>query len=95
VRTDAEGRCEELRVVASAVGPVPVELEEAEGMAIGQPRSEELTAEIAATYARRIDPLSDVRGSSWYRKQAIEVLVRRAVDAAFDAALNDLDRTAG
>ncbi|MBO0713782.1 MAG: FAD binding domain-containing protein [Acidimicrobiales bacterium] len=95
VRTDEHGRCDELRVVASAVGPVPVELEAAEGMAIGQPRSDELVGEIASTYAREIEPLSDVRGSSWYRKRAIEVLVRRALGAAFDAALAGGDGPVG
>lgn len=94
VRTDRDGRCDELRVVTSAVGPVPVELEDTEGMAVGQPRSDELVAEVATAYGRRIEPLSDVRGSSWYRKQAIEVLVRRAVGTAFDAALAGGDRAA-
>lgn len=94
-RVDEAGRCDELRVVVSAVGPVPVELEEAEGMAIGQLRSDGLVAEIAATYARQIEPLSDLRGSTRYRKQAIEVLVRRALGTAFDTALAGGDRAVG
>jgi carbon-monoxide dehydrogenase medium subunit len=92
---DEEERCAGLRVVVSAVGPVPVELEAAEEMALGRPRSDELVAEVAATYGREIEPLSDLRGSSWYRKRVIEVLVRRAVGAAWDAALANGDGTAG
>jgi aerobic carbon-monoxide dehydrogenase medium subunit len=93
VSPDQEGRCAGLRVVVSAVGPVPVELEGAEGMASGQPRSDDLLAELAATYGRQIEPLSDLRGSSWYRKRVIEVLVRRAVGAAWDAAAAGGDRS--
>jgi carbon-monoxide dehydrogenase medium subunit len=88
---DDHGRCAGLRVVISAVGPVPVELGAAEEMALGQPQSDELVAEVAATYGREIEPLSDLRGSSWYRKRVIEVLVRRAVGAAWDAALANGD----
>jgi carbon-monoxide dehydrogenase medium subunit len=64
-------------------------------MALGQPPSDGLAAEVAATYGREIEPLSDLRGSSWYRKRVIEVLVRRAVGAAFDAALANRAGTAG
>jgi carbon-monoxide dehydrogenase medium subunit len=95
VSPDDEGRCAGLRVVVSAVGPVPVELEAAEEMALGQRPSGELVAEVAATYGREIEPLSDLRGSSWYRKRVIEVLVRRAVGAAWDTALANGDGVAG
>jgi carbon-monoxide dehydrogenase medium subunit len=92
---DDQRQCAGLRVVVSAVGPVPVELEAAEEMALGQTPSDGLVAEVAATYGREIEPLSDVRGSSWYRKRVIEVLVRRAVGAAWDAALANWDGAAG
>lgn len=84
--SDEAGRCAELRVVVSAVGPTPVELEAAENLARGEPWSEELAAEIAAAYAAEIEPISDLRGSSWYRKRVIGVLVRRAVGEAWAQA---------
>jgi CO/xanthine dehydrogenase FAD-binding subunit len=41
--------------------------------------SESLARQIADAYADAIDPLDDLRGSSWYRGQMIRVLVRRAI----------------
>jgi carbon-monoxide dehydrogenase medium subunit len=86
VALDEGGRCAELRVAVSAVGPAPVELGEAEAMASGEVWSDELAADVAARYAREIDPISDLRGSAWYRKRVVEVLVRRAVREAFAQA---------
>ena len=49
--------------------------------ASGQPPGPELAGEIAASYARAIDPISDVRGSSAYRRRVIAVEIRRALEA--------------
>jgi CO/xanthine dehydrogenase FAD-binding subunit len=38
--------------------------------------------EIADGYAERIEPLSDMRGSAWYRTEMIRVWVRRAIEHA-------------
>jgi aerobic carbon-monoxide dehydrogenase medium subunit len=34
---------------------------------------------VADAYAERIDTLSDLRGSAWYRTEMVRVWVRRAI----------------
>jgi carbon-monoxide dehydrogenase medium subunit len=72
--------CEDLRVVVGAVAPTPQRLEDAENLARGEKLTDSLMREVARSYANGIDPLSDMRGSSWYRKQVIETLVRRTLE---------------
>jgi carbon-monoxide dehydrogenase medium subunit len=36
----------------------------------------------ADTFAERIDPLDDLRGSAWYRREMVRVWVRRAIEHA-------------
>lgn len=81
VRTNGTG-CEELRVALGAVAGTPQEFPEAEGWAAGQPLTADLIGQIADHYARNIDPLSDLRGSAWYRREMASVFVRRAIEQA-------------
>jgi carbon-monoxide dehydrogenase medium subunit len=82
VDLDGDGVCRELRVVINAVAETPQEVPEAEQLARGQRLSDELVREVAERYAESIEPLSDMRGSAWYRKQMIRVFVRRAIEQA-------------
>jgi aerobic carbon-monoxide dehydrogenase medium subunit len=69
-------------LVAGAVAETPQEIAAAEALARGKRLSDALIAEIADAYASSIEPLSDLRGSDWYRKQIISVLARRALKQA-------------
>ena len=71
--------CEKLDVVVGAATSKPQKFAEVEALAKGEPITETLAQEIGRRYAANIDPLSDMRGSSWYRKEVIGVLVRRAI----------------
>lgn len=82
VDLDKGGVCQDLRVVVGAVAEKPQEIESAEALARGQKLSDELIREVAEGYAAAIEPLSDLRGSAWYRKQMIKVFVRRAIEEA-------------
>jgi aerobic carbon-monoxide dehydrogenase medium subunit len=82
VETEPDGACKELRLVAGAVAEIPQEIEPAECMARGAVLTGSLIEEIAEAYANAIDPLSDLRGSAWYRKQIIRVMARRAIQQA-------------
>ena len=77
---DPDGRCKELRIVIGAAVETPQRLQEAEAMAHGSLLTDELFAAIADEYSSRLDTLSDVRGSSWYRKEMIRVFVKRALE---------------
>src|SRR5262245_39083913 len=85
VEMGADGVCKELRVVAGAVADRPQAVPQAEGLARGKRLTDELIAEVAATFAAALEPLSDLRGSEWYRKQVAEVLVRRAIQQSLAA----------
>ena len=72
-------RCEQLRVVVGAVTGKPQEFYEIEEAAVGKLLDEDLAREVGHAYAQAIDPISDMRGSAAYRRQVIEVLIRRTI----------------
>jgi carbon-monoxide dehydrogenase medium subunit len=82
LESEPDGTCKDLRLVAGAVAETPQENAAAEALARGQRLTDDLVAEIAEAYASSIEPLSDLRGSDWYRKQIIGVLARRALKQA-------------
>jgi carbon-monoxide dehydrogenase medium subunit len=82
IENESNGSCKDLRLVAGAVSEIPQELESAEAMARGKHLTDSLIEEIAEAYAAGIEPLSDLRGSAWYRKQIIRVMARRAIQQA-------------
>jgi carbon-monoxide dehydrogenase medium subunit len=82
VENEPDGSCKDLRLVAGAVSEIPQEIESAEAMARGQSLTDSLIEEIARAYEASIEPLSDLRGSAWYRKQIIRVMARRAIQQA-------------
>ena len=79
LETQSDGRSQNLRLVAGAVAETPQEIAPAEALAAGKPLSPALIEEIAVAYSAAIEPLSDLRGSAWYRKQIIRVMARRAM----------------
>jgi len=85
VDLDQAGVCRDLRVTLGAVASTPQEFAEAEGWARGQQLGPDLIRQIAEHYADHIDPLSDMRGSAWYRKQMAAVFVRRAIEQAIES----------
>jgi carbon-monoxide dehydrogenase medium subunit len=80
LETEADGVCKELRLVAGAVAEIPQEITAAAKQARGSRLVGRLIDDIAQAYADAIEPLSDLRGSAWYRKQIIRVLARRAME---------------
>jgi carbon-monoxide dehydrogenase medium subunit len=77
---DPNGKCLDLRIAVGAAVETPQRVSSAEAMARGQALTDELVAAIAEEYARTLDPLSDVRGSAWYRKEMTRVFVERALE---------------
>lgn len=87
VRLEDDNRtCEDVRVVVGAVASTPQRFPDVEDLAPSRELTPALAAEIAEEYAERIDPLDDLRGSSWYRREMIRVWVRRALENAYARA---------
>ena len=87
----ARGRWEdnlvrELHVVVGAVSSTPSSVPEVTDTAVGRPLDTATIAGIADGYAEAIEPIDDVRGTSWYRTQMIRVFVRRALQALRETA---------
>lgn len=83
---DQDGTCRDLRVAVGAAVETPQRIADVEANARSQGLSDELIAFIADEYARGLDPLSDIRGSAWYRREMIRVFVQRALREVRDGA---------
>jgi aerobic carbon-monoxide dehydrogenase medium subunit len=79
VTESADRTVSSLSVAVGAVAPIPQYFPDVCRAATGQRLNAGLAKEIADAYASRIEPIDDLRGSSWYRSQLIRVLVRRAL----------------
>ncbi|MBI2758339.1 MAG: xanthine dehydrogenase family protein subunit M [Chloroflexi bacterium] len=81
---DPDGKCLDLRIAVGAAVETPQRVNSAEAMAHGSFLTDELVAAIANEYSLRLDPLTDVRGSAWYRREMIRVFVKRALQEVRD-----------
>jgi aerobic carbon-monoxide dehydrogenase medium subunit len=79
LENDSDGTCKDLRLVAGAVSEIPQEIVGSETTARGKHLSDSMIEQIADAYSTAIEPLSDLRGSAWYRQQIIRVMARRAM----------------
>jgi carbon-monoxide dehydrogenase medium subunit len=84
VRLAPDGRIADARIVLGAVAPVPVRASEAESMLAGQPfdvlRDAALMNRVGEAAAAASLPITDIRGSEWYRRRMCAVLTVRALD---------------
>lgn len=74
----ANGTAGEARVVVGAVSPAPVVL--SEPLSAGQKLTADMIAEISRKAAAAVDPIGDLRGPADYKRQLVQVLVRRALN---------------
>lgn len=82
---DDTGRVKDLRIAVGAAVAAPQRIPKVENTAKGAKLSDALAAGIAAEYARRIEPLEDKLESAWYRRELVQVLVRRALNEVMHA----------
>ena len=71
--------CENVKIALASVALTPMRAREAERLLLGQKLSEELIWKSASAASEEAKPISDVYGEAWYKKEIVEVLVRRAV----------------
>jgi len=69
--------CGDARIVLGAVAPIPMRAKKAEREIRGKPIEDEPVRRVAEIAAHECVPISDVRGSANYRRQVVNVLVRR------------------
>lgn len=73
-------------IVLGAVGPAPVLAVKASRLLLRQKPSSALFEEAARVAKDEGLPISDLRGSAWFRKELIQVLTRRALEEALARA---------
>ena len=72
-------RCTHARIALAAVAPTPVRATAAEGVLEGQEITEDLIRQAAERAVEACSPITDMRGSSEYRKELVKVLTRRTL----------------
>jgi carbon-monoxide dehydrogenase medium subunit len=79
VRLHRDGTCSDVRVCVGAASAIPLRLADVEQSTRGQPLDADVASRVGEAYAAAVRPISDVRGSAWYRREVIRVLVSRAL----------------
>ena len=77
-----DDRIKNASIVLGAVAPTPVCALQASELLCGQIPSETVFEESASLAIQAAKPISDIRGSSWYRERLIPILTRRSLDLA-------------
>jgi aerobic carbon-monoxide dehydrogenase medium subunit len=72
--------CTKARLAAGSVAPVALRLFEVEQFLEGKQLNRSLAALAGKQAAKTISPISDIRASREYRRQIIEVFVRRSIE---------------
>ena len=76
------GVCTGVRVALGAVAPTPVRARAVEAALEGQPVTADAIRSAAEAVAEQVDPLTDFRGSSEYKRDMAVVFTRRALEQA-------------
>jgi carbon-monoxide dehydrogenase medium subunit len=81
--TDESGqRCENARIALGSVGSTPVHATAVEDALRGQQLTPNVIRAAAAAVKDEVDPITDIRGSSEYKRDMAEVWVRRTIERA-------------
>jgi len=75
------------RIVLGAVAPVPLRVHPAEEALIGEALTEAAIEAASTIAAEECSPISDLRGSDWYRRRMVGVLVNRALHSFSETVL--------
>lgn len=87
VTLDDHNRVKDVRLVLFSVGETPILSKYAAKVLVGNEATEAAIAEVAAYAAKNeCDPGSDLHGTAAYRRQLVDVLVRRGLTEAVQRA---------
>lgn len=76
--------CTRARIALGAVAPTPARAKKSEKILEGQRIARGLLQEVSDQAAEESRPISDVRGSAWYRKEIVKILVEQGIAQTFD-----------
>jgi CO/xanthine dehydrogenase FAD-binding subunit len=82
VATIKNGVCQDIHIALGAVAPTPIRAKKAEAILKGQKFDDALIEKAAKAAAGEAKPIDDHRASAEYRRDMVEVLVRRAIKQA-------------
>ncbi len=82
VEADGHGRCRQAHIALGAVAPRPLRALTVEDHLKGKMLTAPIIAEAAHLAAEASNPIDDIRGSAAYRRQMVEVFVRRLLARA-------------
>jgi carbon-monoxide dehydrogenase medium subunit len=71
--------CKEVRIALGVAAPTPMRAVKAENLLRGKKMSDELLEEVAAMASKEAQPRDSIRAEAWYRREMINVLVKRMV----------------
>ena len=80
------GKIKKAAVVLGAVAPTPVLAQKTSEFLQTKAPSPKIFEEASAIASKEGKPISDIRGSAWYRKELVQVLTRRSLSGAFERA---------
>ncbi len=78
------GTCKEARIALGSVAPTLIRAGKAEGILKGKKLDRKVIEAAAEAAAEEVKPITDVRSTAEYRKEATGVLVRRAIEKAME-----------
>jgi len=78
--------CSDARIVLGAAASVPMRAKQAEKVLVGREVKDNLLQEAGKTASEEARPISDMHASEEYRREVIEVLVKRVAGEALERA---------
>lgn len=75
-----DGHCQELKLSVGSLTAVPIRFDQDAQSLKGKELKPTVIRKFARSCATQIGPISDPRGSEWYKKQIAEVYVRRVME---------------
>jgi len=90
--TIKDEKIEKAVIVLGAVAPTPVLASEASEFLYDKEPSDELFENAASIAKEESKPISDIRGTIWFRKELIDILTRRALAGALSRAQGKPER---
>ena len=85
LKTDEE-RISQARIALGSVAPIPIRAYKSEKELVGKAASEAVIDSAAAKAAEEAKPITDVRATADYRRNAVKALVRQGLTQALERA---------